>query len=168
MEYRPAKFNNVPDSVPRSTIPTNPNEIDDPDEPLFLSVTRAVAPKGLDLSICTTGTLAYGPNAPRALNPLCMSQHTAGRRHARCVHAVYEYDPSCESHKPVRPHLGPGKVATLSPKCLQFLAQVNTRHPSYYPTAPCSYGTGRAYSTKIGALLQDNISTNLLSHALPA
>ena len=122
VEYRPGKFNHVPDAVSRSPIPTDPNEIDDPVKPLFVSIARAVAPEDLGLSTCTPCILAYGPNGPRSLPPLCMNQHTAGRRHARAVHAVYEYDPSCESHKPVQPRLRRGKIATLSPECLQFLA----------------------------------------------
>ncbi len=132
VEYRPGKFNHVLDAVPRSPIPTDPNEIDDPVEPVFLSIARPVAPENLDLSC----TLAYGPNALRALSPLCTNQHSAGRRHARAVHTVYEYDPFCESHKPVRPRLRPGKVATRSPECLQFLAQVNTRHLSIIGPLP--------------------------------
>jgi hypothetical protein len=47
VEYRPDKFNHVPDAVSRSPIPTDPNEIDDPVEPLFLSIARAVSPEDL-------------------------------------------------------------------------------------------------------------------------
>jgi hypothetical protein len=53
VEYRPGKFNHVPDAVSRSPTPTDPNEIYNPVEPLFLSIARAVAPEDLGLSTCT-------------------------------------------------------------------------------------------------------------------
>ena len=133
--YRPGRFNIVPDSTSRNPARTDPSEIDEPLEPLFVAQELAsnISTRFNGKTTCIVCALAEDSLTPPQLDPACMQQHIDGRRHARSLAYLYGFDSQSSTL-----HHSPSRTVGLSSSVNNFLAHVldGVRVPSFGPLPP--------------------------------